>query len=139
MQIIILCGGLATRMLPITEKIPKSMIEIKDKPILWYQIMLLKKQGIKKIVLCVGHLSEYIREYFKDGKKFGIFWINSYPFQCKIVNIMLYFELNYFLGIFNFLQLISFLLFNDYKVLFSIFFFIGEQALIRNLKCTIIN
>ncbi|MBD3203190.1 NTP transferase domain-containing protein [Candidatus Woesearchaeota archaeon] len=72
MQVVIVCGGLATRLHPITEKIPKSLIEIKGKPILYYQIKLLKKQGIKDIILCVGHLSEKIIDYFKDGKKFGV-------------------------------------------------------------------
>lgn len=71
-QIVILAGGLATRLYPITHKIPKSMVSIHGKPFLEYQIDLCKKNGIEEIVLCVGHLWEQIREYFGDGKKFGV-------------------------------------------------------------------
>ena len=72
MQTIIICGGLATRLRPYTEKIPKSMLEINGRPVLWYQLNLLKKQGIKDIILCVGHLSEVIEKYFEDGRKFSV-------------------------------------------------------------------
>ncbi|MBN2421629.1 NDP-sugar synthase [Candidatus Woesearchaeota archaeon] len=72
MQVVIICGGLATRMHPLTEKMPKSMIEVNEKPLLWYQLQLLKKQGITDIILCVGHLSERIKDYFKEGKELGV-------------------------------------------------------------------
>lgn len=72
MQIAILAGGLATRLRALTEKIPKSMVKIYDKPFLEYQIDLLKKQGIKNIVLCIGYLGEQIQEHFGDGKRFGV-------------------------------------------------------------------
>jgi NDP-sugar pyrophosphorylase family protein len=72
MQMVIICGGLATRLGALAKNIPKSMMEIEDKPFLWYQIENLKKQNIKDIVLCVGHLSEQIEKYFGDGKSFGV-------------------------------------------------------------------
>lgn len=72
MQIAILAGGLATRLQPLTEKIPKSMIMINGKPFLQYQLEFLKKEGITDIVLCVGYLSEQIETYFGDGKRFGV-------------------------------------------------------------------
>ena len=72
MQIAILAGGLATRLQPLTEKIPKSMIMIQGKPFFQYQLEFLKKEGITDIVLCVGHLSEQIETYFGDGKRFGV-------------------------------------------------------------------
>jgi len=72
MQMAILCGGLATRLGDIAKNIPKSMIPIENKPFLEYQIENLKKQDIKDIVLCVGHLSEKIEEYFGDGSSFGV-------------------------------------------------------------------
>jgi NDP-sugar pyrophosphorylase family protein len=72
MQMVILAGGLATRLRPITEKIPKSMVRISGKPFLQYQIDLLKKNQITDIVLCVGHLSEQIIDYFGDGRRFGV-------------------------------------------------------------------
>jgi len=72
MQMVILCGGLATRLKDIAKNIPKSMIEINSKPFLEYQIENVKKHEIKDIVLCVGHLSERIEKYFDDGAKFGV-------------------------------------------------------------------
>jgi NDP-sugar pyrophosphorylase family protein len=72
MQIVILCGGLATRLGSLTKNIPKSMIKIKNKTFLEYQIENLKKSQIKDIILCVGHLSEQIENYFGNGDKFGV-------------------------------------------------------------------
>jgi len=72
MQMVILCGGLATRLGDLAKKTPKSMIDIHGKPFLWYQIENLKKHDIRDIVLCVGHLSEKIIEYFDDGTKHGV-------------------------------------------------------------------
>lgn len=71
-QIVILAGGLATRLRPITEKIPKSMVEVCGRPFLEHQIALCKKNGVKEIVLCVGHLWQQIRDYFGDGSRFGV-------------------------------------------------------------------
>ena len=72
MQVVILVGGLATRLQSITEKIPKSMIRINEKPFLEYQIELLKKSGLVDILLCAGYLGSQIKDYFGDGKKFGV-------------------------------------------------------------------
>ena len=72
MQIVILCGGLATRLGDLAKDTPKSMIQIEGKPFLEYQIENLKKHSIKDIVLCVGHLFEQIEKYFGNGKKFGV-------------------------------------------------------------------
>lgn len=72
MQMVILAGGLATRLRPLTEKIPKSMLQIHGKPFLQYQIELLKKNGVMDILLCIGYLGNQIRKYFGDGKRFGV-------------------------------------------------------------------
>lgn len=69
---VILCGGLATRLGSLAENTPKSMIQINGKPFLEYQIDELKKHGVKDIVLCVGHLSEKIESYFENGTKHGV-------------------------------------------------------------------
>lgn len=69
---VIVAGGLATRLGKRSEKIPKSMIKVSGKPFLQYQIELLKQRGIKRILLCIGYLGEQIRTYFGDGKNFGI-------------------------------------------------------------------
>lgn len=72
MQAVILAGGLGTRLKPLTEEIPKSMIPIQGKPFLEHQLKLLRQGGISDIVLCVGYLGEKIKEYFGDGKEFGV-------------------------------------------------------------------
>lgn len=69
---VILCGGLATRLGDLAKNTPKSMINIHGKPFLWYQIENLKKHNIRDIVLCVGHLSEKIIEYFGDGTEHDV-------------------------------------------------------------------
>lgn len=71
-QIVVLAGGLATRLYPITKKIPKPMIPVAGKPFLEYPINLFKKNNICNIVLCIGHLGEHIKNYFGNGKKFGV-------------------------------------------------------------------
>jgi len=72
MQIVILAGGLATRLRPMTNDIPKSMIQVENKPFLQHQIELLRQNEVSDIVLCVGHLSHMIKDYFGDGKRFGV-------------------------------------------------------------------
>lgn len=68
----ILAGGLATRLLPITEKIPKALVSVAGKPFLAHQLEYLRSQGIGRVVLCVGHLGEMIREEFGDGRPLGL-------------------------------------------------------------------
>ena len=73
MKAIIQAGGKGTRVSSITgDTIPKPMLEISGYPILYHQIMNLKKSGIKDIIIIVGHLGEIIKEYFKEGKKLGV-------------------------------------------------------------------
>jgi GDP-mannose 4,6-dehydratase len=71
-QALILAGGLGKRLRPITETIPKPMVEINGKPFLEHILNHLKKYGIRKIILCVGYLGDKIEEYFGDGRKFGL-------------------------------------------------------------------
>ena len=69
---VIMAGGKGTRIASINSEIPKPMIPISGKPILEYEIEVLKNQKIIDIYLVVGHLSEKIVEYFGDGTKFGV-------------------------------------------------------------------
>ena len=71
-QVIILAGGLGTRLRPVTETIPKVMVDILGKPFLEYKINQIKKFGIRNIILCVGYLGEIIEDYFGKGDKFGV-------------------------------------------------------------------
>jgi len=68
LPVVILAGGLATRMKPITEKMPKSLIEVNGKPFILHQLDYLKSQGIQNIVLCIGHLGHMIESLIGDGK-----------------------------------------------------------------------
>ncbi|MGA3282972.1 MAG: nucleotidyltransferase family protein [Verrucomicrobiota bacterium] len=70
--IAVLAGGLATRLRPITEKIPKSLIPVAGKPFLAHQLELLRSRGIRRAVLCVGHLGEMIQREFGNGSAFGL-------------------------------------------------------------------
>lgn len=70
--IAILAGGLATRLRPITEKIPKVLVPVAGRPFLAHQLALLKAQGITRAVLCLGHLGEMVREQFGDGSAHGV-------------------------------------------------------------------
>lgn len=71
-QAVILAGGLGTRLRPLTHKTPKPMAPISGKPFLQYQLELLKNNGLKDIVLCVGYLADRIIEYFDNGSTLGI-------------------------------------------------------------------
>ena len=77
-QAVLLVGGLGTRLRPITESVPKPMVEVEGKPFLEYKIESLKKYGIKKFILCVGYLGHLVEEYFGDGKRFGVDIAYSY-------------------------------------------------------------
>ena len=72
MQVVILAGGLATRLGELTKNRPKSLVEIVDKPFLAYQLELLKAKGITDVVICIGHLGAQIRDTFGDGRKYGV-------------------------------------------------------------------
>ncbi len=72
MQIVILAGGLGTRLKPLTDTIPKPMISINGRPFLEYQIEMLKRNGFGDFILCIGYLGEKIEEYFNSGKSLGI-------------------------------------------------------------------
>ena len=65
--IAILAGGLGNRLRPITETIPKSLLEIDGGPFIAHQLRELARQGIEDVILCVGYLGEQIEEFVKDG------------------------------------------------------------------------
>jgi N-acetyl-alpha-D-muramate 1-phosphate uridylyltransferase len=72
LPVAILAGGLATRLRPVTEKIPKSLVEVNGEPFLAHQLRLLAKNGIRRVTLCVGHLGDMVRDYAGDGVRFGM-------------------------------------------------------------------
>jgi NDP-sugar pyrophosphorylase family protein len=74
----ILAGGLARRLGPITEKIPKALVLVADQPFLAHQLRLLRAAGIRKVVLCVGYRGEMIEEEFGNGNSLGMELSYSY-------------------------------------------------------------
>lgn len=72
LPVAILAGGLATRLRPVTEKVPKSLLELNGEPFIVHQLRLLRANGVQRVVLCVGHLGEMIRQVVRDGQEFGV-------------------------------------------------------------------
>lgn len=73
MQAVIMAGGKGTRLAALTrDEIPKPMVTVAGKPLLLWQIERLKENNIRDIILVIGHLGEKIKEYFGDGKIFGV-------------------------------------------------------------------
>lgn len=72
MKAIIMAGGKGTRLMPLTNSIPKPMVNIIDKPVLEYVVNLCKNHGITEIGITLGYLPDAIVDYFGDGKKFGV-------------------------------------------------------------------
>jgi NDP-sugar pyrophosphorylase family protein len=68
----ILAGGLATRLRPATEKIPKALLRLAGEPFLVHQLRLLHSENFRKVVLCVGYLGEMIEAKIGDGKQLGL-------------------------------------------------------------------
>lgn len=71
-QAVILAGGRGERLRPLTDQLPKPMTPVNGSPFLEYQLNLIKKLGIRKLLLLTGYLSEKISRYFQDGVRFGI-------------------------------------------------------------------
>ena len=72
MKAVIMAGGKGTRLSSVLKDIPKPMVPIAGKPLLEHQIENLEENGIKEIILVVGHLGQVIQEHFKDGAEFGV-------------------------------------------------------------------
>ncbi len=68
----ILAGGMATRMRPFTETIPKALLEVAGEPFVAHQLRLLESAGFRRVVLCVGYRGEQIESYLGDGSHFGL-------------------------------------------------------------------
>ena len=72
MKVLILAGGLGTRLHSVIGDRPKGMAIISGRPFLEYQIERLSSYGFQQIVLCVGYLAHQIQEYFGNGKQWGV-------------------------------------------------------------------
>jgi len=72
LPVAILAGGVATRLRPLTETLPKSLVEVAGEPFITHQLRLLRREGIRDVVLCVGHLGDQIEACVGDGRRFGL-------------------------------------------------------------------
>jgi len=83
MKAVVLAGGKGARLAPYTTILPKPLMPIGDMPILEVMLLQMKEAGIEHVVLTVGHLSELLRAFFRDGRRFGIKITYSYE-QCPL-------------------------------------------------------
>jgi MurNAc alpha-1-phosphate uridylyltransferase len=72
LPVAILAGGLATRIRPMTQSLPKALLNIAGKPFIFHQLELLRKQGADRVVLCLGHLAEQVEAAVGNGHQFGL-------------------------------------------------------------------
>ncbi|MEN6438175.1 MAG: HAD-IIIA family hydrolase [Syntrophobacter sp.] len=68
----VLAGGLATRLRPLTEKIPKILLDVAGKPFAVRQLEVLRRHGVKRVVYCLGYLGEQVRATLGDGSAYGM-------------------------------------------------------------------
>lgn len=71
-KVILMVGGLGTRLRPLTENTPKPMLKVGNKPILQTIVEKFVEYGYSNIVMCVNYKSHIIQDYFGDGKEFGV-------------------------------------------------------------------
>src|SRR6516225_4754538 len=70
--IAVLAGGLAKRMWPLTEQLPKALLEVAGEPFVAHQLRLFAREGIADVKLLVGHCWEQIEDFVGDGGLFGV-------------------------------------------------------------------
>jgi NDP-sugar pyrophosphorylase family protein len=68
----VLAGGRATRLLPLTDAVPKALLDVGGRPFIDLQLALLRRRGLRRAVLCVGHLGEQIEAHLGDGSRVGM-------------------------------------------------------------------
>ena len=67
-----MAGGLATRLRPVTETIPKALVEVAGRPFVFWQLEYLRSQEIDSVVLCIGYRGEQIEAAVGNGMAFGL-------------------------------------------------------------------
>ena len=72
LPVAILAGGLATRLHPLTGKIPKALVEVAGKSFIVHQMELLRRNGVTQLVLCLGYLGEQVQAELGDGSRWGM-------------------------------------------------------------------
>jgi NDP-sugar pyrophosphorylase family protein len=72
LPVAVLAGGLATRLRPLTQQIPKALIDVMGQPFVAHQLRLLKTQGVERVVICAGYLGDQIQTFVQTGSGFGL-------------------------------------------------------------------
>jgi MurNAc alpha-1-phosphate uridylyltransferase len=72
LPVAILAGGLATRLRPLTDTLPKALLPLAGRPFIHWQLELLAQQGVAEVVLCAAHRGEQIQDAVGDGSAFGV-------------------------------------------------------------------
>lgn len=72
LPVVILAGGLATRLGSVARSRPKCLVEVAGQPFLFHQLQFLKAQTVSRVVLCLGHLGEQVQDAVTDGSRFGL-------------------------------------------------------------------
>jgi len=68
----LLSGGLATRLRPVTERIPKALVQVGGEPFIYHQLRLMKNRGFEEVVVCAWYRGEMIQELIRNGDQFGL-------------------------------------------------------------------
>jgi mannose-1-phosphate guanylyltransferase len=71
-KVVILVGGMGTRLRPLTDNCPKPIVPVLNRPFLEHTLAHLKRFGIVDIILAMSYLPEAMQDYFEDGEKFGV-------------------------------------------------------------------
>jgi len=78
MQCVILAGGLGTRMRPLTDVIPKTLLPVRGRPFAWYQLDWLARHGVTEVVYCIGHQGDQIRLYWAtEPSPVALRWVDE--------------------------------------------------------------
>jgi len=72
LPVAILAGGLATRLRPLTETIPKALVEVAGAPFVDHQLRLLRRNGYRDVVFCIGYLGAMLQRHVGNGGRFGL-------------------------------------------------------------------
>lgn len=72
LPVVILAGGLATRLYPVTRTIPKSLVTVAGRPFIDHQLALLREKGVTRVLLCVGTFGDLIASHVGDGSRYGL-------------------------------------------------------------------
>ena len=78
LPVALLAGGMATRLGPLTVGTPKCLLEVAGRPFIHHQLAQLSSQGVRRVVLCLGYLSESVVEAVGDGSEFGLEAVYSF-------------------------------------------------------------